>query len=180
MAARVAVTIVLLTVMGCTNGSPETEQSSQELLPALGGDDDDTDEAADGEDAALRRNYRPNEMRRHECVKLHPDGALVGSNCPSGCVLFGPYLTAPGNADVHVSFDIEPTNTLRFRSDVVSARGKTYHGLMDEVEVGGAGKQKVGYQIHFFQPADNIEGRVWVQGEEPSNFRITNFSLEVR
>lgn len=175
-----AYALLLASVSACTNGSAGTDQPSvEEPLPALGGEGDDEEIEPRGDDKALRRKYASAEMRRHECVNLGPDGSFVGSNCPSGCVLYGPYLTAPTNADVRLAFEIESSSKLTLLTDLVSAQGKTYHGATEDLVLNPSEKRTLGYRVHFFQPAHSVEGRVWVQGEEPANFRIYNFRLEI-
>jgi hypothetical protein len=169
--------IFLCTQAACANEGSD-QAPIEEVLPALGAQEDAFKQ--DGDDAALRTIYKASDMRLHECAKLQADGSVVGENCPSAFIVFGPYVAAPGNADVRLTFDIESGGDVVVASDVVSAMAKTFHGAMDEQAVSATAPRRLTYRIHFFQPTYALETRLWVRGEGASNFKISNLALEVK
>jgi hypothetical protein len=175
-------TVLVAVLTACSSkGEQDGSQVAQEVQSALGSTGDgDADQAAPVDDPALHRTYGVADMRMHECMKVQPDGSVLGDNCPSAFVMFGPYLTSPPNADLKLTFDIESSSKLVVTSDVVSSLAKNFHGAMDDQEIAPRQARRIGYRIHFSRPAEGVEARLWVRGDGPSSFQISNFSLEVR
>jgi hypothetical protein len=174
----------LLVVAACEAAEPEPEpQISKTLLPASPAPTTavitSLDQKPPTGDTGLRRGYSLSEMRLGDCAKLEEDGTLVAHDCTSGCVLFGPYLSAPADSDLRVSFEIESLGPLLVASDIVSSSGQTFHGALDQQGVESRKSRKLGYRVHLFQRADGIETRLWVKADGPINFRLTNFVLQV-
>jgi hypothetical protein len=132
------------------------------------------------EDQALRRNYGAAEMRYHECATLQTDGKIRGKQCPSGFVVFGPYVAAPSNSNLHIQFDIQSPTKLTVSSDVVSDLGKQFHGALGEQTIEPNKKLTLGYTIHLPLPAEAVEARLFVQGESATTFDISNLVVGVQ
>jgi len=135
--------------------------------------------APDPADAALRRSYEASDMALQNCTKLEGDGTIVGQNCPSGSIVFGPYVRIPRDANVRLSFDIQAQTQLGISSDIVSAAGTVFHGGMDEQVLDPKARQHWGYAIRMPQSVDAAEARLWVRGETPASFKISSFKLTV-
>jgi hypothetical protein len=119
-------------------------------------------------------------MKLHDCMMMQPDGSIVGENCPSAFVLFGPYLSAPPNSDIDLAFTIEPSNGVMVSSDVVSEVAKNFHGAFRDQEVAANETRKMAHRVHFFSPAEGVETRLWVRGDGPTRFKISSFAIDVR
>lgn len=149
--------------------TPETDASTA-VLPKEG------DEADEG---ALRHAYYSNIAKLHECVHLKDDGSLRGESCPSTLVVFGPYISAPANSNVHVRFDIDSTSHLTLMSDVLSNNARQFHGALEEKAVRANERTRVQYRIHIFDSVHALEARVGVRAEGPVTFNITDYSLTI-
>lgn len=169
---------IALATAGCSNRG---QDDSQEVLSALEATSDSVEVPAEAEDdPALRRSYGAAEMKLNECMKVQADGSIVGEQCPSAFVMFGPYMTTPSNADVRLTMEIEAIDGLSVSSDIVSSLAGKFHGSVEDVELKPKEKRRVAYKIHLFNAADGVEARLWVKGAGPSNFRISDFALEVK
>lgn len=145
------------------------------LLPA------DKDLPADKEeDRALRRGYGPKDMKSHVCATSRDDGTFVGERCPSGIVVFGPYVTAPAGSDVRLRFSISSSVALKVRSDFVSDGAKQFHGALDEQTIPAHEPRTLGYRVHVFDSARAIEARIGISSDVPASFKIANFELSVQ
>lgn len=131
------------------------------------------------DDKALRRAYGASDMKVAGCVKVQKDGSIVGDHCPSNVVVFGPYVRAPGNSNVWVSFDIEASDALFVSSDAISQVGQRFHGLMTDQAVAAGEKRRLGYAVHLFEPASALEARIGIRADKPARFTITNLSVRV-
>jgi hypothetical protein len=132
------------------------------------------------DDTALRRSYGPVDMKLAQCVTLDKEGTLLGSNCPSNFVVFGPYVGAPGNSNLRVSFEIQSDGPIAITSDAISEVGKRFHGVMDEQSIGSGEKRKLGYGIHLFEPVTALEARIGIRADKPVKFKITNLKIQVQ
>ena len=135
------------------------------------------EDANDGR--ALRRSYGSDIMKVHECVSVTDDGIMRGTACPSTVVVFGPYITAPGNADVKFRFDIESESSLSVMSDVLSDDAKQFHGAVEEQQVKPNEKAIVQYRIRLFEPARALETRIGIRTDKPANFTIARIALTI-
>jgi hypothetical protein len=163
----------------CSNSGQEvTSIAELGSIPSTDGTSDESSAAID--DSALRRSYGPSEMKFHECMMLQADGSIVGENCPSAFVLFGPYISAPNNSDVDLTFTIEPSNKIVMSSDIVSEVAKNFHAALRDEEIAPNEVRKVAYRVHFFQPVNGVETRLWIRGDGPTRFKIANFALDVK
>jgi hypothetical protein len=131
------------------------------------------------DDPSLRRAYGPPDMKLGDCTKRAADGTLRGSGCPNGCVVFGPYVSAPGNSDVHFRFDLRAVDELTVASDMVS-NAKLIHGALDPVSLAAGETRRVGYRVHLSQPVQSFEARVFVSADKPVGFEISNLSMDVQ
>jgi hypothetical protein len=136
------------------------------------------DEEAPVDDPALRRTYGPLDMRFQDCTKGGADGSIEGTLCPNGCAVFGPYVAAPADSDVRVSFELHASSKLNVWSDVVS-NIKQRHGALEPQTMAAEDSRKFGYRIHLLQGVNALEARVWISAEAPASFKITNFSVSV-
>jgi hypothetical protein len=130
------------------------------------------------DEPALRRAYSLPDMKLGPCATLEADGTIRGAGCAPGCVIFGPYVGAPGNSDVHVKFDLRAVDKLTFTSDVVS-NAKLTHGALDPQTLAAGEKRAVGYRVHLTEGVKSIEARLWVDSEKPAAFQIANFTVTV-
>jgi hypothetical protein len=149
--------------------TPEADASTA-VLPKNGNEADE---------GGLRHAYYSNIAKLHECVHLNDDGSLRGESCPSTLVVFGPYISAPANSNVHVRFDIDSTSHLTLMSDVLSNSAKQFHGALEERAVRANERARVQYRIHIFEPVHALEARIGVRAESPVNFSITDYSLTI-
>jgi hypothetical protein len=128
----------------------------------------------------LRRAYGPADMRTAECAKLDKAGTIVAEGCPNNYVVFGPYVRAPGNSNLRVSFEVQSDTAIDVTSDAISDVGKRFHGVMDEQHIAAGEKRRLGYGIHLFEPANALEARIAVRSETPAKFKITNLSIVIQ
>jgi hypothetical protein len=119
-------------------------------------------------------------MKVHSCVTVHDDGSIVGKDCPSTLVVFGPYVSVPSNADVQLRFDIQATSPLSLVSDVLSEGAKRFHGALEEELLDAGETHAVSYRIHVFDPVRALETRIGVRNTAPVSFRITDLRMSVR
>lgn len=179
MMGRLGACVALLVAAACANSDQEiTSIAELGSIPSKGNSSEELVAVVD--DSALRRSYGPSDMKFHECMMLQQDGTIVGENCPSAFVLFGPYFTVPENADVDLTFTVEPSNNIVMSSDIVSEVAKNFHAAMSDQEIAANEVRKVAYRVHFFQPVNGAETRLWVRGDGPTRFKISNFALDVK
>jgi hypothetical protein len=133
----------------------------------------------DANERGLRRSYGSDIMKVHECVSVTDDGIMRGTACPSTVVVFGPYITAPGDANVKFRFDIESESSLSVMSDVLSDGAKQFHGAVEEQQVKPNEKAIVQYRIRLFEAARALETRIGIRADRPANFTITNIALSI-
>jgi hypothetical protein len=132
------------------------------------------------DDKALRRGYGPADMKLAQCATLEKDGTILGNGCPSNFVVFGPYVSAPGNSNLRISFEIQSDGPIAVTSDAISEVGKRFHGVMDEQTISSGEKRKLGYGIHLFEPVTALEARIGVRADKPVKFKITNLTINVQ
>lgn len=128
----------------------------------------------------LRRAYLPAEMQLHACASLATDGSIVGHDCPAGIVVSGPRVVAPTHSDVRVRFEIEASGGVELVSDIVSDDARQLHGRLDRQRLPDGDKRGIGYGVHVFEAAPDVEVRIAVRGPGPSDFRISGLEVEVR
>lgn len=131
------------------------------------------------DDGALRRSYGSDIMKVHSCVSVTEDGVMTGKGCPSTLVVFGPYIAAPGSANVRFRFDIESEGQLSVMSDVLSDGAKRFHGAVEEQQVRPNEKVTVQYRLRLFEPARALETRVGIRASAPANFTISKVTLSI-
>lgn len=147
---------------------PPPELASAALATAI--------ESAD----APRRGYGSVDMRVHPCMSLEADNVMTGKACPTGIVVFGPYVAIPANADVEVAFEVETTGRLAVVSDMVSDSANVFHGALLEQSLEPGTKQRFGYRIHVFKPTASLETRIFVRADNPVDFKIRDLVVNVR
>lgn len=157
-------------------GSSEPSSNTLEAQPAqaLGADDLEPD------DAELRRGYGVVDMRSNACVTRKDEKTFVGSACPPGFVIYGPYVAVPANADIEVAFDIKSNKRVEIYADIVSRMGtQTLAGLNRQTVEPGV-DQKLGYRVHIFNADTNVESRIGMNADPGTEFEIANLTMTVR
>jgi hypothetical protein len=158
----------------------DSKQVSSSVSPLTVDDPSSTDDPkVAGEEAALRRAYGASDMKMHPCAASQEDGSIVGKQCPSALVVFGPYVTVPSKSDVKLRFDIESPTSLRVMSDVLSNSAKQFHGAVEEQMIQAREKRTVSYRIHVFDAVRALETRIGIRTDAPVDFTITNLTLSV-
>jgi hypothetical protein len=114
------------------------------------------------------------------CATRESDTVIVGKGCSSAIVVYGPYVSAPANSDVEVSFRIEAKTRIALVSDVVSNTARNFHGGLLEKTLEPGTEHLVGYKVHLFRGADALESRIFVRGDAPADFRIKDLVVNVR
>jgi hypothetical protein len=133
------------------------------------------------DDSALRRTYGISDIKLATCLTLLEDGSLEGKDCENGIVTYGPYVTAPAASDLFLSFDIKAAGTIQVASDVVSHGGEgATHAAIEAVRVKAGSATHLGYNVHFFEQATDIEARISIHAKAPTSFTITDIKLAVR
>jgi hypothetical protein len=133
----------------------------------------------DKDEASLRRSYGVTDMKTHPCVTAQEDGAIVGKQCPSALVVFGPYVTVPANSDVQLRFDIEASTKVTIMSDVLSDGAKRFHGALDDEAIQPQQSRTVSYKIRVFDGVSALESRIGLRADAPVDFKITNLKLTI-
>ena len=158
------------------NGSRSSEASTTPPEPTV----EQETKTAPTEDPPERRGYGPKDMSYHACAKAEEDDTVHGEHCPRGFAVFGPYVGAPENSDVEVSFEIQPSIDTGVYSDLVSNVGQTVHGALTEQSLHAKERRKLGYRVHFFSAASKLEARIALYADAPVDFQIYNLSVVVR
>jgi hypothetical protein len=129
---------------------------------------------------SLRRAYTVNDIKFNECVTVQADGSAIGKDCPPGCVGYGPYVSAPRDSNVRVSFEFESKSPIVVSSDIVSRRAANVHASLHEQHVPEKELRAFSYSVHLFEPAEQMEARLWLRAEGNSNFKLQNFTVAVQ
>ena len=137
-------------------------------------------EPAASNSAMLRRGYGPIDMKLNPCVSLEDDHTLVGKQCASGAVVFGPYANAPADADVDVAFEIETKTPLVLGADMVSNSAQQFHGALLEQQIDPGARRSFGYRVHLFKGVSGLESRLFVRASAPADFKIHSLVVTVR
>jgi hypothetical protein len=157
----------------------DPKQVSSSVSPLTIDDPGFTEDQKVPGDDALRRLYNAGDMKMHPCATPQEDGTIVGKQCPSALVVFGPYVTVPAKSDVKLRFDIESSATLRVMSDVLSNSAKQFHGAIDEQTILSREKRTISYRIHVFDAVRTVESRIGIRTDAPVDFTISNLTLSV-
>jgi hypothetical protein len=147
-----------------------TEKLSALQSPSI----DRVDEGGD----ELRRAYHASDIKLAPCAVLLEDKSIEAKDCANGIVTFGPYVSAPSNADISLSFDITSAEPIFVASDIVSG-GRNFHGALGLTAVTPGSKRHVGYKIHLFEVASGIEARIGVEATSPSTFNLSNLRIAI-
>jgi hypothetical protein len=177
-------TLTCLLFFGCATAEarrdddPKLVASISALVSAdsVPGTDEPT---SDKDDADLRRSYVAKDMKVHRCVTANDEGNVLGKECPSALVVFGPYVTVPSNSDVRLKFDIMSPGPLTVMSDVLSDGAKRFHAAIEEEHVAANEARTISYRIHVFDGVRSLESRIGVRGDSPVDFEIKNLKLTV-
>ena len=162
--------------LGCEEAAKEPAWVSEDILAATPA----AIAAPAPEPAAERqRVFTLPDMVINECTTIDASGKLVGKKCPTGCLAFGPYASAPAGADLRMSFDVESKSTMIVGSDIISGGNAYFHAALEEQSMRPREKRHMSYRIHFFQPAERIEARFWIRTDEPASFEVSNFYVQV-
>jgi hypothetical protein len=142
---------------------------------------DDKSPLGDDEgDADLRRGYGIVDMRFDGCVKRQNDHTVLGDSCPTGFLIYGPYVPVPANSEIDVSFDVRPSKDILIYADIVSQMGKQTLAGLNRQRVAAGQLQKVGYRVHVFNADVNVESRIGMDAEPGTHFELSNLTMTVR
>jgi hypothetical protein len=157
-----------------------TTLAAQPLVPAVGAAQESEDGLAGSENDELRRGYGAVDMRFNSCVTRVDEHLLNGSGCPSGFVIYCPYVPVPSNSDIEVAFEFKPTKRVEVYADIVTRMAaQTLAGLSRQVIEAGD-TQKLGYRVHVFNADVQVESRIGLSAEPGTDFEITNLTMTVR
>jgi hypothetical protein len=131
------------------------------------------------DEAVMRRNYGPSDMKIGDCTQIGPEGSIVGKECPNGYVVFGPYVAAPAKTNVQVSFEIFAREALSFSSDIVTDVDLT-RGRVESQQLAAGEVRKLAYEVYFPDAAKSLEARIWVSAKKPVAFEIRQFGVRVQ
>lgn len=135
---------------------------------------------AGGEDDDLRRGYGAVDMRFNACVTRTNDHTLRGEACPSGFVVYGPYVAVPAKSEIEVTFELKPTKRVEVYADIVTRMAaQTLAGLSRQTVEAGV-NHKLGYRVHVFNADVQVESRIGMTAEPGTEFEITNLTMTVR
>lgn len=132
------------------------------------------------DDARYRRTYGAADVKMHECATMRDTSTIVGENCPSSFVVFGPYVFAPGNADVSLRFELKASSELKIASDIVSAAAQNMHAATPEQRLTAGETTQVAYKVRFFEPAEGLEARLWIGSDAPAWFELRQLAIEIQ
>jgi hypothetical protein len=135
---------------------------------------------AENEDSELRRGYGVVDMRANDCIRRKNDHTFQGEACPSGIVIYGPYVPVPANSDIEVSFEVKPSKTIEIYADVVSQMGMQMLAGLNRLTVEAGVNQKLGYKVHVFNADTNVESRIGIDSKQAAQFEITNLTMTIR
>jgi hypothetical protein len=128
---------------------------------------------------AMRRSYGARDMKLSECTKVGADGTITGTRCPSGCVVFGPYVPAPPQSNVHVSFELYARGPLEFSSDMVTDV-KLTRGRVGAQHLATGELRKLEYDVYLPDAGKALEARIWINAQDPAAFEVRNLSVRVQ
>jgi hypothetical protein len=128
----------------------------------------------------LRRGYGIVDMRFDSCVTAQGDAALRAEGCAPGYLVYGPYVTVPGNAEIDVTFDIQPTQKVEVYADIVAQMGKQGWAALNPQVLQPGGTYKLGYRVNTFRSDPFVESRIGFRSTTPVGFVITNYTMTVR
>jgi hypothetical protein len=175
---RFAVSAVLVTTaLACEKAEAPTPAGAEQIIAPNTPQRQVTEPALEA--SALRKAYGLAEMKFNDCTKLNAEGALVGEDCTTGCILFGPYAAVPKNSDLRMAFDIESQGPLVVASDIVSDTGSKNYGTLEGQGIQPKSTRHIEYKVHFDETNAGIEARLWITADSPTDFKITNYNLEV-
>jgi hypothetical protein len=168
-------------VLGCATAEAHRERDSKGLgstVSTLLSEADAGDFTRSG--SALRRSYSSSDMKFHACATPEEDGTIIGKQCPSAIVVFGPYVTVPADADIRLRFDITSPMAVKLTSDVLSNSARQFHGALEEQDLAANQKRTISYRIHVFDSVNTLETRVGVRTDVPLDFTITDLRLTIQ
>jgi hypothetical protein len=119
-------------------------------------------------------------MRFAPCATRESETVIVGKGCAPSIVVYGPYVSAPANSDVEVSFRIEAKTRVALVSDIVSNMAQSFHGGLLEHTLEPGVEHSVGYKVHLFRGVDTLESRIFVRSDVPADFQIKDLVVNVR
>jgi hypothetical protein len=159
------------------SGEPTAATVSEQLQPTP-----DLEEPPDpeGDDRELRRGYGMLDMRSNGCLTRLNDNAFQGEACPTGFVIYGPYVPVPANSEIEVSFEVNSSTTLEVYADVVSQMGVQLLAGLSRQTVEAGVSQKLGYRVHVFNADTNVESRIGISAQNGTRFEISNLAMTVR
>jgi hypothetical protein len=128
----------------------------------------------------LRRGYGIVDMRFEQCVTTQGDTALRGEACPPGFLVYGPYVSVPANAEIEVTFEIQPSQKLEVYADIVAQMGKQALAGMNPHVLEPGITHKLGYRVNTFRADPFVESRIGFRAATPVGFVISNYTMTVR
>jgi hypothetical protein len=134
------------------------------------------------EDAPLRRTYGAADIKFGACAVLLADGSIEAKGCPNGIVTYGPYITAPANSSLSLTFDIKSTAPVTVGGDIISRDGDDYlaHAVLKPVTVEPGSVQNVQQQVHFAKRAMGTEARISIKANTLATVTLSNVKIAIQ
>jgi hypothetical protein len=132
------------------------------------------------DDSDQRRGYGAVDMRFEACVGRDGDYLLSGKACPSGILVYGPYVAVPPNSQIEVSFELKPDRTVQVYADLVSQMGRRVLAGLNPQLVAVGQSQKLGFFVNVLKGEENVESRIGFRTDEPVEFVLSNLTMTVR
>jgi hypothetical protein len=158
------------------SSEPTSRTLSAELAPSV----PSTAPPEEGDDAEFRRGYGVVDMRFNPCVKREGDYTFSGKECPSGFLIYGPYVPVPDLSEIEVSFEITASKPIAIYSDIVSRMGGQMLAGLSRQKIEANTSEKLGYRVYVFNADINVESRIGMDAEQGTEFQITNLTMTVR
>jgi hypothetical protein len=130
--------------------------------------------------AELLRGYGIVDMRFNNCVTRENDHTVLGTGCPGGFLIYGPYVSVPPDSEIDVSFEIKPSRDVSIYADIVSQMGAQTLAGLNRQRLDAGELKKLGYRVHVFNADVNVESRIGIDAEPGTSFEITNLTMTVR
>lgn len=133
---------------------------------------------AEASDNMLRKLYRAEDFSLAPCVRRRSSD-IVGTRCPAGFSVYGPYAEAPANSDVEFVLEIQPSTAATVVIDLVSEVGEVFHAGTPPVLLQAGERRWLGLRVHLFSRAHKLEARVAARGDVPVDYVIRGLALDV-
>lgn len=125
----------------------------------------------------LSLHFGPDDMGKAPCAKVEA-GVLIGTDCPAGFAVAGPYAPAAAGSNVAFAFSIKPDRDIDITVDIISEVGKYLHAALER-SVKKDEMARVALRARPQLDARGLEARIVVSSPTKVNFSISDLSLDV-